>query len=46
MEDLHRELLRRRQKYLQDNVIMEDGILKALQEKGVLTPTMVTSIQV
>lgn len=45
MEDLHRELLRRRQKYLQDNVIMEDGLLKALQEKGVLTPTMVSSIQ-
>lgn len=46
MEDLHRELLRRRQKYLQENVIMEDGLLTALQEKGVFTSSMVASIQV
>lgn len=45
MEDLHRELLRRRQKYLQENVIMEDGLLTALQEKGVFTSSMVASIQ-
>ena len=46
MEDLHRELLKKRQKYLQENVIMEDGLLTALQEKGIFTPTMVSSIQV
>lgn len=45
MEDLHRELLKKRQKYLQENVIMEDGLLTSLQEKGIFTPTMVSSIQ-
>ena len=46
MEDLHRELLRKRQKYLQENVIMEEGLALALQEKGVFTQSMVSSIMV
>ena len=46
MEDLHRELLKKRQRYLQENVIMEEGLLTSLQEKGVFTPSMVAFILV
>lgn len=46
MEELHRELLKKRKAYLQENVIMEDGLLTKLKEKGLFTNTMVSIIQV
>lgn len=46
MDDVHRELLKKRQKYIVENVIMEDGLLTKLKEKGLFTNTMIGIIQV
>ena len=46
MEETHRELLIKRQKYLRENVIMEEGLLMRLRDKGIFTGTMVSIIQV
>lgn len=46
MDETHRELLLKRQKYLRENVIMEEGLLLKLKEKGVFTGTMISIIQV
>jgi hypothetical protein len=46
MEEIHRELLKKRRSYLLENVIMEDGLLLKLREAGLFTNTMVAIIQV
>ena len=46
MEDVHRELLVKRQKYLRDNVIMEPGLLRRLKDAGVFSNSMIHAITV
>ena len=46
MEDIHRELLKKRRPYLLENVIMEEGLLTKLREVGLFSTTMVAIIQV
>ncbi|XP_045215573.2 uncharacterized protein LOC123565864 isoform X2 [Mercenaria mercenaria] len=45
MDELHRELLKKRRPYLQENVIMENGLLMKLKEKGLFSNTMIAIIQ-
>ncbi|XP_052277719.1 DNA ligase 1-like [Dreissena polymorpha] len=45
MDDIHRELLLKRQRYLRDNVIMEEGLLSKLRESGVFNTSMIQVIQ-
>lgn len=46
MEELHRELIKKRKPYIQENVIMEESMLVKMKEKGLFTNTMITSIKV
>ncbi|KAL3866427.1 hypothetical protein ACJMK2_043724 [Sinanodonta woodiana] len=44
MNDIHREVFKRRYRYLFDNIIMEHRLCKALQDKGIFTEGMVNLI--
>ncbi|WAQ98406.1 hypothetical protein MAR_022779 [Mya arenaria] len=45
MDEIHRELLMKRQKYLRDNIIMEERLLRRLKDCGVFSNSMIQTIQ-
>lgn len=45
MEEVHRELLKKRQKYIQENIILEESLLDKMREKGLFTQSMVNMVK-